>query len=587
MGGEEMSSYDILQNNFPSGELSPLWRGRSNTQFYQTGLALCRNFMPMSPSGLRRRPGTRYLKATHDEEEAVLVPVNDGETNLVYEITYGHVRVWQTSTPSVITASADSTYLEYAYITNIQIAVNKGVIWIATREAPVTRITLSGSTLTVDRPTFSGDVTFSTSGMYPKAIGFTGGRLVLGFPSDKPNSIFMSRTPDYSSLTPDRYTDFTFGTTADYAIELEDAELIGGRWFLNQIRFLVGSSKAIFMDGGQMITPETFDISPALHEGSADIPAKGMRNYIVYAGVSGKTLSMMVYNRDSEGYQTRDLTTDSSHLFSVGIKDFTITFMPDLVIWVLLNDGTLLSCTIDSSTGVIYSGWAKHQMSGRTIETISAGRLDDGRDILYLTASVEVEGVKKYQIETLEMDDLFSDSEYLYLDSAIEYSGPTTDTILYNPLYAGMKVSAMSAGCVLPEMTVDENGYVELDREVTACVIGIPYQSLAGFLSQEQPANGQSSFGNVRRLKKVTLRLYKSMGGYIGLQYEDVSLMNKLLSARYGYHEYGNPIALESDDIVIDMQSQNITDATLYVLTDFPTPLNVLAVKEKIELLEV
>ena len=63
--------------------------------------------------------------------------------------------------------------------------------------------------------------------------------------------------------------------------------------------------------------------------------------------------------------------------------------------------------------------------------------------------------------------------------------------------------------------------------------------------------------------------------------------MNKLLSARYGYHEYGNPIALESDDIVIDMQSQNITDATLYVLTDFPTPLNVLAVKEKIELLEV
>ena len=581
-----MSSYDILQNNFPSGELSPLWRGRSNTQFYQTGLELCRNFMPMSPSGLRRRPGTKYLKQTYNQKDAVIVPVFDGTNNLEYEITYGYVRAWNIMTPGTVIASAASSKLNYTHLHDIQVAVNKGVIWIATKEAPVTRISLSGSTITVDNPTFTGDVTFSSSGMYPKAIGFTGGRLVLGFCTDKPNSIFMSRSPDYSSLIPDRYTDFTYGVTADYALELEDSELIGGHWFLNQIRFLVGSSKAIFMDGGQMITPETFDISPGLNEGSADIPAKGMRNYVVYAGVSGKTLSMMVYNRDAEGYQTKDLTTDSSHLFSVGIKDFTITFMPDLVIWVLLNDGTLLSCTIDSSTGVIYSGWAKHPMSGRTIETISAGRLDDGRDILYMTASVESGGVKKYHIETLEMDDLFSDSGYLYLDSAIEYSGTATDTIMYNPLYAGMKVSGMSGGCVLPDMTVDDSGYVELDREVTSCVIGIPYQSLAGFLSQEQPANGQSSFGNIRRLKKTTVRVYQSFGGYIGVQHDDVSRMYKLLSSRYGSHEYGEPVPLVSEDFVTDIQSQNLTSAGLYLLTDYPTPLNVLAVKEKIELLE-
>ena len=257
-----------------------------------------------------------------------------------------------------------------------------------------------------------------------------------------------------------RYTDFSIGTDPSDAIEVEDAELIGGYWFLNQIRFLVGSSKAIFMDDGDMIIPATFDISPGLNEGSADIPAKGMRNYVVYAGVSGKTLSMMVYNKDAEGYQTRDLTTDSSHLFSPGIKDFAILFMPDLVIWVLLKDGTLLSCTIDASTGTIFTGWAKHPMTGRTIETINAVRLSDGRDILYLTASVKVGGNKEYHIETLELDDLFSDSEYLYLDSAITYSGTATDHILYDTHYAGMTVSGMSGGCVLPDMTVDDNGYV-------------------------------------------------------------------------------------------------------------------------------
>jgi len=586
MGGEQMSSYDILQNNFPSGELSPLWRGRSNSQFYQTGLELCRNFMPMSPSGLRRRPGTKYIKQTYNQADAVIIPVFDGTNNLEYELTYGYVRVWDIEDPDTIIASASSSKLNYTKLHEVQVAVNKGVIWLATMEAPIATITRSGSTLTVANPTFTGDYTFSTSGMYPKAIGFTGGRLVLGFTKDMHNAIFMSMAPDPGATPPERYTDFTVGSNPQDAIEVEDSELIGGRWFLNQIRFLVGSSKAIFMDNGNIIEPTTFDISPGMHEGSADIAGKGMKNYVVYAGVSGKTLSMMVYNRDAEGYQTRDLTTDSSHLFSPGIKDFAILFMPDLVIWVLLNDGTLLSCTIDSSTGTIFTGWAKHPMTGRTIETISAGRLDDGRDILYLTASVDVGGVKKYHIETLELDDLFSDSDYLYLDSAITYSGTATDTILYNPLYAGLKVSAMSGGCVLPDMTVDDSGYVELDREVTNCVIGIPYQSLAGFFSQEQPANGQSSFGNIRRLKKTTVRVYNSFGGYIGVQHEDISRMYKLLSSRYGSHEYGEPVPLVSEDFVTDIQSQNLTSAGLYLLTDYPTPLNILAVKEKIELLE-
>ena len=587
MGGEKMSSYDILQNNFPSGEISPLWRGRSNSQFYQTGLALCRNFMPMSPSGLRRRPGTRFVKATYNQADAVLVSVADGQKNYEYELTYGHVRVWDIEDSDTIIAETSDTKLEYADIHVVQVAVNKGVLWLAEDKTPVTRITLSGGTLTVDRPTFTGDVTFSSAGDYPKAICFTGGRLAHGFTKNVPNAIYLSRSPDYSAVNPDRYTDFTFGTTSDYAIEVEDAELVGGLWFLNQIRFLVGSSRSIFMDTGTIIAPETFDISPGMREGSAPIQAKGMRNYVVYAGVSGKTLSMMVYDRDSEGYTTRDLTTDSSHLFSPGIKDFSILFMPDLVIWVLLNDGSLLSCTIDSSSGAILTGWAKHNTEGRTIETITAGRRDNGCDILLLTMSVEVGGVKKYHIETLEMDDIFEDSGYLYLDAAVEYSGPATDTINYGTIFAGLTVSAMSEGCVLPNAVVEDDGTVTLDREVTECVIGIPFQSLVGFLSQEQPTNGQSSFGNVRRLKRTTIRVYQSFGGYVGIQHDDIDKMYKLLSGRYGDHEYGQEFSLVDEDFVTDIQSQNITDATLYVLTDYPTPLNILAVKEKIELLEV
>lgn len=586
-----MSSYDILQNSFPSGELSPLWKGRSNSQFYQTGLELCRNFMPLSPNGLRRRPGTRYVMQTYQSRDALLIQVSDSERNYEYELTRGHVRFWDTENPTTIIAQTDAACLNYTDIHSVRYAVNKGSIWLAHIDYPVVRIDthFNGSTATVSAEivTFTGDETFNEPGKYPSAVGFTGGRLALGFPRNIPNAIFLSRTPDYSLDNPDRYTDFTYGIDPSDAIELEDSELIGGNWFLNQIRFLVGSKRSIFMDNGNIITPETFDISPGLREGSLNVQAKGMKNHIVFAGISGKTLTMMVYDRDSEGYQSKDLTADSSHLFSPGIKDFTILFMPTPIVWVLLKDNTLLSCTIDTSSGTLLTGWAKHPMQGRTIESIASGQKDDGNDILYITSSILEGATKKFHIETLEMDDIFSSDKYCYLDMAIDYKGEATDTIQYNRLLAGTKVSAMSEGMVLPEATVNSNGTVKLDREVSSCTIGIPYESLVGFLSQEQPTNGQSSFGNKRRLKRSTLRVYQSFGGYIGNQYENTDKMYKLLSSRYGAFRYGQTISLVDEDFVTDLQAQNSTSSSLYVKTDYPTPLNILALKQKIELLEV
>lgn len=535
---------------------------------------------------------------THNSADAVIYSVADGERNLVYEITVGHVRVWDVADPSTEIAGADSAYLNYSNIHEVQIADNKGVLWLAHIDYKVVRIKLSGTTLTVDQPTFTGGTTFSETGDYPTAIGFTGGRLALGFTRNLPNAIFLSRSPDLSNIEEsERYTDFTYydeeeggATTIEtsHAIELEDSELVRGYWFLNQTRFLIGSGKSIFMDSGGLITPASFDISPALREGSAMIKAKGLKNYIVFTGVSGKTLTMMVYNRDSEGYQSKELTSDSSHLFAPGIKDFVILFMPDPMVWVLLNDGSILSCTVDTSTGTLLTGWAKHPMGGRRIETISYGQKYDGRDSLYLTSSVEVNGVRKYHIEVLDMDDIFdSEESFVYLDSAVvKHFDTPTESFLYNADYAGTKVSVFADECVLPDVIVADDGTVTLDRKVTDVTVGIPYESIAGFLSRELPNNGESSFGNKRRLKKTTLRMYESLGGYIGTQYEDTTAMYKILSASYGDLRYGVPVHLTSEDFATDIQSRNMTNATIYVKTDYPTPLNILALKEKIELLE-
>lgn len=46
------------QRSFSSGEIDPLLHQRSDYQRNQSGLALCRGFLPLPQGGFTRAPGT-------------------------------------------------------------------------------------------------------------------------------------------------------------------------------------------------------------------------------------------------------------------------------------------------------------------------------------------------------------------------------------------------------------------------------------------------------------------------------------------------------------------------------------------------
>lgn len=68
-----MSRTRLLLRSFAGGEVSPLLHGRVDLQPYQTGLALCRNFVTLPQGPAKFRPGTRFLQYAADAE-ARLVP---------------------------------------------------------------------------------------------------------------------------------------------------------------------------------------------------------------------------------------------------------------------------------------------------------------------------------------------------------------------------------------------------------------------------------------------------------------------------------------------------------------------------------
>jgi hypothetical protein len=51
----------FIQNNFVSGELSPLMRGRTDINQYYQGLQTANNVVLVPQGGVKRRPGTEHI----------------------------------------------------------------------------------------------------------------------------------------------------------------------------------------------------------------------------------------------------------------------------------------------------------------------------------------------------------------------------------------------------------------------------------------------------------------------------------------------------------------------------------------------
>lgn len=70
-----MSKQRTLARSFAGGEIAPELYGRLDLDKFQTGLALCRNFIPLPYGPVQNRPGFRYVNEVKDSTKAVrLIP---------------------------------------------------------------------------------------------------------------------------------------------------------------------------------------------------------------------------------------------------------------------------------------------------------------------------------------------------------------------------------------------------------------------------------------------------------------------------------------------------------------------------------
>lgn len=89
-----MAQVRTLARSFAGGEVTPEFWGRIDDGKYQTGLALCRNFIPLPHGPVANRAGTAFVRETKDSSKAAAVRAfsYSDEQTMVLEFGDGYVR---------------------------------------------------------------------------------------------------------------------------------------------------------------------------------------------------------------------------------------------------------------------------------------------------------------------------------------------------------------------------------------------------------------------------------------------------------------------------------------------------------------
>jgi len=89
-----MARIRTLERSFGGGELSPEMFGRIDDSKYQSGLALCRNFITKPQGPAETRPGLAFVREVKDSTKAVrLIPFTYSTTQtMVIELGVGYIR---------------------------------------------------------------------------------------------------------------------------------------------------------------------------------------------------------------------------------------------------------------------------------------------------------------------------------------------------------------------------------------------------------------------------------------------------------------------------------------------------------------
>ncbi len=263
---------------------------------------------------------------------------------------------------------------------------------------------------------------------YPRAVCFYQQRLFFGGNAASPESVWASRTGDYSDFIR------TTIVTDDAPLKFSSASRK-----LNRVRFLDGinslicltsSSESVVSGPDGVISPSSLSIRPQSYLGCAGVKPLLIGNRMLFVQDKARILRDMAFSLEADSFVGDDLTLLANHLFSgKSIAAIAYAQHPYSLVWVALDDGSLLSLTYYREQDVI--AWARHETDGEVEDVVVVS--EDGEDAVYLLVNRDgfdngIFGTNRRFIERMSSRSITGIDEAFFVDAGLAYDGNNTGT---------------------------------------------------------------------------------------------------------------------------------------------------------------
>jgi hypothetical protein len=411
---------------------------------------------------------------------------------------------------------------------------------------------------------------FDAAGKYPRVATFVDQRLVLASTKDEPQAVWASQSANYENFgraSPAKESDaITFRIRAKQVNEVRGLLPFRGLMILTSGgEFIATGSEGEYLNQTPRVVPQGY-------RGSSRTQAIVVGNTVLFAQDRGGVVRDFSYEFAEDSFTGKDLTILARHLFEDReIKAWAYAQAPYSIVWVVLDDGSLVSMTYMKEHDVW--GWTRHQTDGvfEDVAVIAEGK----EDVPYFIVRREVGGVDKRYVERLHTRMFDTIEDAFFVDSGLSYEGAPISVITLEHL-KGKEIVALVDGNVVTGLTADAStGQVTLPNAGSVIHAGLGYTSKMQTLDLDMgsvPGMG-SVQARWKTVTEATMRVEKTRGIWTGPT-ED-NLVEYKQRAGEAWNE---AIGAFTGDISITPNWDWTKGGTTWVVQFDPLPMTVLSI---------
>lgn len=285
-----------------------------------------------------------------------------------------------------------------------------------------------------------------------------------------------------------------------------------------------GDVSALITNIGSALSP----INQPTITKNAEISCAGIKpvikdRNIIYVNSQKNAIGTLSFDYNAFGYIPTEVSAFAENLFTdSNIKQITYQSLPNKVIWIVRDDGTFVSYTVQPEYGV--SAFLPHTIAGTDAKVLSMTSVPSGldNDHVYLLVERTINEATVRHIEVMEdffdNDTLATDSKFT--DSSVYYNSTATSSITGLSHLEGEEVRIVTEDGIHPNKTVS-SGSITLDEEHTDVIVGLYSNRTVKLHPLQVNLNAGSGRASVKNIYNIDVEFYETSSAKLGTSTSD------------------------------------------------------------------